>query len=500
MRKNKREKFLEQESQTIYNSIHSMLEGNLEVYIDENKTSNLLYLAKDINQLAANLNQYIYETSRVLSHLSTLDLSVSILKDISFEGNFYPMKTALKKITTSLNHIFHKLDTILDVLTPMFDDCISQSNNVSENATNQAQELLHMNHLIKEINELARENVTSASTVSFSIEKAKLESKHGFQQLEELTVSMGQVQESSQSIQEVVSFIHHIANQTKLLSLNASIEAARAGNSGNGFSIVAKEIGNLANQSSEAVFKTTKFVEKMINNINHSESLTKEAAANFQNIVTSIEQATLLGEHIKSSTLKEIDAIKHIVDIVEHLSEMGDDNAALAEESSASLFLVQEQTEELKQILSSIVFKGQVNPHLIDSSITKQSALSIINEIRSSVFNLTSLPTLLSKVFLKEVCLECIYLIDSSGIQISDTFMNPSLTKSPDDSFTPCPLGFNHLNKLYFKGAINHSGTLYESHEYISSATGGLCKTYSIQITKENLTYVLCVDMSCIKS
>lgn len=428
-----------------------------------------------------------------------LDLSVSVSKEISFEGNFYPMKTALKKMTNSLNHIFHKLDTILEVLTPMFDDCISQSNNVSENATNQAQELLHMNHLIKEINALTSENVTSASSVSSSIEKAKVESKQGFQQLEELTTSMEEVQKSSQSIREIVSFINHIANQTKLLALNASIEAARAGDSGKGFSVVAKEIGSLANQSSEAVIKTTKLIEQTIYNINQSESLTKEAAANFQNLITSIEQAALLGEHIKSSTFKEIEAMKNIVSIVDNLSEMGDDNAALAEESSASLLLVQSQTEELKEILSSIVFKGQENHHLIDSSITKQTALSIIKDIRNSVFNLTSFPNLLSKVFVKEDCLECVYLIDVNGIQVSDTFMNPSLKKSLDDSFTPCPPGFNHSDKLYFKGAVNQ-GDIYESHEYISSATGGLCKTYSTQITKENLSYVLCIDMSCMKS
>ncbi len=181
--------------------------------------------------------------------------------------------------------------------------------------------------------------------------------------------------ESAKRIRAVVELIAEIANQTNLLSLNASIEAARAGEAGKGFAVVASEIKKLAEQSNESSQEINSIVDELVK---QAEITVEETAS----LVEQSRQQTALAEntHASFSELEKaidtvndsadkinraiglIDKAKNsIVDTIESLSAISEENAASAQETTASTAMLHdamdtldEQADELLQIAQTI--------------------------------------------------------------------------------------------------------------------------------------------------
>ena len=157
--------------------------------------------------------------------------------------------------------------------------------------------------------------------------------------------------ESAQTIREAVELITAIAEETSLLSLNASIEAARAGEHGRGFAVVATEIQKLADQSSnsakqiedvidvllkesEASVKIMTEVETIVDEQQKKLTETKEKFSSVtENVNVSHEETT----GIKNHTVDCNDARSKVVDVISNLSAISEENAASTEETTASM-------------------------------------------------------------------------------------------------------------------------------------------------------------------
>ena len=151
-------------------------------------------------------------------------------------------------------------------------------------------------------------------------------SKKGRQDMEYVGKALGDIQTSIQNLEqavnkvgiasneivEIVQLIGNIADETNLLSLNASIEAARAGEAGKGFAVVASEIGNLANSSADSVAHISKLIDEVrdlvddavkqagnsAEDINESSVLIHSAIDTFENIYANIAETSDLIEHM----------------------------------------------------------------------------------------------------------------------------------------------------------------------------------------------------------
>ena len=281
--------------------------------------------------------------------------------------------------------------------------------------------------------------------------------------------------------------------------MNASIEAARAGDSGKGFAVVAVEIGVLANQTSNAVSKTTELVQQTLESVNQSDILAKETTQMFQNIYEAVELVSNKSVQIATSANKQASAIKNMFEIIGHLAEMGVQNAHLAEESVVSLEQVQIETDLLKQLLATFIMEGKDNNLLIKAEILKKVAEVLINNLKDKIFDVPKIKSLVQQYLQDQEYVECIYVINTEGIQISPTVMNPYLEISASENFSPAEVGFDHSEKRYLRQALLLNGEVFESHEYISSATGGLCKTYAVLCENKKEGLVLCIDMMCMR-
>lgn len=162
------------------------------------------------------------------------------------------------------------------------------------------------------------------------------------------------VGDSAEKITEIVSMIDSIAQQTNLLSLNASIEAARAGEAGRGFAVVADEIGKLANDSSDAAKEIADIIAEITGEI---KNLSTKSQANMEEIETSNEAVNKAEEsfnQIINSLNEAASTMKEMIDMMSNVDGIASNVAAISEEQSASTSAVSETVDILATSAASI--------------------------------------------------------------------------------------------------------------------------------------------------
>ena len=169
--------------------------------------------------------------------------------------------------------------------------------------------------------------------------------------------------ESAAKIKVATDMISEIAEETTLLSLNASIEAARAGEQGRGFAVVANQIQKLAEQSADATTQITEVISELVNDaqesvqtmdevkevMNQQSENVSQTEKAFKNVEKGIAESIESVEKITDKTRKLDEARAGVVDVVQSLSAIAEENAASAEETSASASEVGSIMEDVSQ-------------------------------------------------------------------------------------------------------------------------------------------------------
>ena len=160
--------------------------------------------------------------------------------------------------------------------------------------------------------------------------------------------------ETNKAITEKIGIINHITKQTKLLALNASVEAARAGIHGSGFHVIAEEVKRLAEMT-----------EKAAGEINH---LTRESLEESQNVnklintvLKPVDKSAFLVQQIAEASEEQGQAVSHVLESINSLYRLSQENAAVSEEMAASTEELDKQTKHLKEIISYFEFEIDIN-------------------------------------------------------------------------------------------------------------------------------------------
>jgi methyl-accepting chemotaxis protein-2 (aspartate sensor receptor) len=169
----------------------------------------------------------------------------------------------------------------------------------------------------------------------------------GGQVVGEVVTTMGDINQSSRKIADIIGVIDGIAFQTNILALNAAVEAARAGEQGRGFAVVAGEVRSLAGRSAEAAREIKQLIQASVQKVESGARLVQDAGSTMGEIVGSVQRVgDIIGE-ITVAADEQAGSIGQVNQAVGQLDQMTQQNAALVEQSAAAAHSLREQASRL---------------------------------------------------------------------------------------------------------------------------------------------------------
>ena len=218
---------------------------------------------------------------------------------------------------------------------------------LSTKANQQAASLEETAAALEEITSITRNNAQNAAKMSTLGETVKKAVVSGQALASKTAISMEEINEKVSAINEAITVIDQIAFQTNILSLNAAVEAATAGEAGRGFAVVAAEVRNLANRSADAAKEIKALVEDANLKANAGKDISTEMIEGYEILNKHISETITIIHDVSSGSKEQMTGIEQINDTVTMLDRVTQENASSANQISSIASEVSLMAQEL---------------------------------------------------------------------------------------------------------------------------------------------------------
>jgi methyl-accepting chemotaxis protein len=230
---------------------------------------------------------------------------------------------------------------------------ISQSaDNLSKRTEQQAASLEETAAALEEITATIKKTAQNAKETSTIVTTAKSAAEDGGRVVETAIQAMGEIEQSSKKITDIIGVIDEIAFQTNLLALNAGVEAARAGDAGKGFAVVASEVRALAQRSSEAAKQIKTLIKTSGEQVNSGVKLVHQSGTALKRIADQVIDINSLVSEMAQGAQQQATGIEQVAAAVTQMDHVTQQNAAMVEESTAASRNLATETTELSNLVS----------------------------------------------------------------------------------------------------------------------------------------------------
>ena len=327
-----------------------LADGNLNIEINYSSKDEIGTLAENIRILIANMSSYIGNITYISDQMAKGNLTVSV--DIEYKNDFSPIKQSLEFIILSMRHTLHQIQNSSEQVACGSEQLSAGAQALSQGAAEQAGSAEELVSSINQLNEKVKENAAGAEQARKNMAETTIAINSGNDQMKNLVDAMRQIDNTSGQIQKIIKTIDDIAFQTNILSLNAAVEAARAGTAGKGFAVVADEVRNLANKSAAAAKETSSLIQTTLAAISNGSGMMTVAEESLTRIADKAGLMEELIDGIAAASEFQAHAIEQITNSVSQISDVIQTNSATAEETAASSEELSAQAETLKSLIS----------------------------------------------------------------------------------------------------------------------------------------------------
>ncbi len=291
----------------------------------------------------------IQEIDRIAKRLADGDLTV---RSSCTSGNeLGSLASSMNETVASLRFATEQLSETAEQVARSSSQMSDSSQAVAQGSAEQATAIEELAANVQSITHVVGENTESVLTVNSNTSDVLGAVEESSDSIARTVRAIEEIKDNAQSISQLANSIEDISFQTNILALNASVEAARAGDAGRGFAIVAEEIRRLASQVSEASRAADELAGRAIENVEAGSELIGSASSNMEEAVTSIEDIKTAMSSIAHASEQQLEAVAQIQESMDSLSQVVQENSAASEESAVIGEELADRANELKHLI-----------------------------------------------------------------------------------------------------------------------------------------------------
>jgi methyl-accepting chemotaxis protein I, serine sensor receptor len=229
---------------------------------------------------------------------------------------------------------------------------------LSSRTEEQASALQETASSMEELTGTVKQNADNARQASSLAANASEIANKGSAVVGQVVGTMGEINQSSARIADIISIIEGIAFQTNILALNAAVEAARAGEEGRGFAVVAGEVRSLAQRSSAAAKEIKELIDTSVERVQSGSALVDEAGRTMTEIISAVQRVTDIMGEIAAASEEQSNGIDQVARAVTQMDVVTQQNAALVEEAAAAAQSLEDQAGKLRTAVAVFQLDG----------------------------------------------------------------------------------------------------------------------------------------------
>ena len=309
----------------ITHSMRGIADGNFSTTIHENGNPEFVMLSDSMNKMVENISQNMEENQKLLERQKK-DMENTQMMIRNVKSACEELDAVSGESLENADHIYH-------------------GTGEQEKAVEDLKEI--MNQLTRELSSSVEAAVNITTDTGHTTEKIMQTQE----QMKLLSQSMERISEMSAAIEKIIGEINSIAQQTNMLSLNASIEAARAGEMGKGFAVVAAQVGELAARSSQAAKETNELITNSINAVESGKRITDQTVKAFGMVAEDIEKSNRDVLAITDMVRQNVDIVEGAVSQIGRISNVVEENVQISQNTKQASSNVADITAKLLELV-----------------------------------------------------------------------------------------------------------------------------------------------------
>jgi methyl-accepting chemotaxis protein len=340
-------------------AVSGLLEGEAQAHADAAKAAvlqtqmlillatagSLVGLVLGALWLSGQLTRPIGQAVAAADRLADGDLTQSI--SVGGNDEARQLLTALANMQQRMAAMVRDVKNNADQVATASAQIAHGNQDLSGRTEQQASALQQTAATMEELGTTVRHNADSAQQANTLAVGATSVATEGGQVMSRMVQTMGEINDSSRRIADIIGTIDGIAFQTNILALNAAVEAARAGEQGRGFAVVASEVRSLAQRSAEAAREIKTLVGTSVERVESGTALVGQAGETMQEIVRSIERVNAIIAEISASSREQSNGVSQVGEAVTQMDRSTQQSAALVEQTAAAAESLSGQARQL---------------------------------------------------------------------------------------------------------------------------------------------------------
>ncbi|MCP5436895.1 MAG: HAMP domain-containing protein [Chromatiaceae bacterium] len=307
-------------------------------------------LATGFNALLDELSEVFDEIAHVMSAMADGNLEQRLRGE--YRGTFGEVQGNMNRTLDNLRDIIVRMRDAADEVGTAAEQINGGNQNLSSRTEQQASSLQETASSLEQLTATVRNNADNARQANQVATGARATAQRGGEVVGEAIAAMEQINAASSQIAEIIGVIDEIAFQTNLLALNASVEAARAGEQGRGFAVVASEVRNLASRSANAAREIKDLIRDSVDKVQAGSELVNQSGATLEEIVAGVKKVGDIIAEISAASNEQSTGIDQVNQAVSTMDQMTQQNAALAEQTSAASQAMRDNAANMRELMA----------------------------------------------------------------------------------------------------------------------------------------------------